>query len=84
MDLNITNDYDYAKIQEAEEILKNGDASDSWNSFLWIFYSDNKDPTGFIQTAERIGLDPEKFKDQLLSQSQKVRAFFFGTVDDKL
>lgn len=81
--MNTDNTKDYQKIQDAEEVLKNGGAGDSWNAFVWIFHSNQNDLEGFTQTAERIGLDPEKFKDQLLSQSQKVRAFFFGTVDDK-
>lgn len=72
---------DFEKIKIAEENLKEGDTGDtgdSWDSFVWIFYSSEFDPEGFVQTAERIGISPKDFKDELLAQSSKARAFYYG------
>lgn len=69
---------DMTRLAAAERIISENDIDKAWAALYWIFCSTDLETMGFYQTATRLGISAEQFKNDLLDRSQLARDFYFG------
>lgn len=69
---------DLNRLSAAEQLISTNDIDKAWAALHWIFCSTDLEDLGFYQTAMRLGVSPEQFKNELLERSRVARDFYYG------
>lgn len=70
---------DLTMLSSAERLISENDIDKAWAALYWVFCSTDLETFGFYQTAVRLGISAEQFKNELLNSSQIARDFYYGT-----
>lgn len=70
---------DLTRFSAAEQLISTNDIDKAWAALHWVFCSTDLEDLGFYQTANRLGINAEQYKRDLLDRSNVARIFYFGS-----
>lgn len=77
---------DFQRLSNAVSIINKGNIDKAWAALNWMFCSTDLEPDGFYQTMCHLGVNAERYKNDMLHRSKIARAFLYGpghVEDDK-